>query len=359
MKICLCIDMISSGGAERVISTLANEFSNIGHEVFLIETSNFDKKPFYSLNSKVKHIQLLEKVQKRINFVKKIPIAKKCINEIKPDVVISFKYQTNFLCYFALKRTGILHIVSERNNPYKYSNGFVSKILRKRVFRKADGCVFQTKDALEFYFKCETQKTAIIDNPLFLSTLPVSPSCLREKTILYVGRLEEQKNTIMLIDAFDSLHKDYPDYILKIYGNGSLFNCLVEYVEKLDSHNRIIFKGNSKTWQEDEKRSSLFVLPSNYEGMPNSLMEAMALGIPCISTNCPIGGPAKLIRNNINGLLTEVGNVGQLISKIRFVLDNPETPVSFAKENVKMLIDYSPFKIASDWIAFIERIRGI
>ena len=355
MRICLCIDKLSNGGAERVISTLANQFVLMNHDIFLIETSTKKWDCFYQLNDAIKHIFLLDHLTKNSN-INKVKILRKYLKSISPDVVISFKYQTNINVFLANINLGIPHIVSERNNPFSYNIGLSSKLLKRFIFKHSSGCVFQTIDASKYYFKKTTDKSIIIGNPIRLNVSSFPDSLNRNNTILYVGRLEEQKNVKLLIDAFNNVFSEHRDLMLKIYGSGNLESSLKSYVLSLFCKNNVKFMGTSKTWHEDEKESKLFVLPSNYEGMPNSLMEAMALGIPCVSTDCPIGGPRTLIENGVNGVLIPCGDVKALENAMLDLIENKDKCELIARQNRNMYKQYSAESIAKQWIDFVEKI---
>ena len=357
MKICLCIDKLNSGGAERVLSTLANEFCNMGNDVILIETSTSKWDFFYNVDSRINHIFLLDHANKHKGIFKKIAALRDCFKTEKPDAIVSFKYQSNINVHFANLFLKIPHIVSERNDPYRYNINFLSKILKKRIFRRSNGAVFQTNDAIAYYFKRKGRcLTSLIPNPVFITYKPGNSSIVRNQTILYVGRLDEQKNPYLLIDSFEKIFDDFSGYILKMYGTGVLETSLKHYIYNLKSKNNIIFAGTSKTWHKDEFNDAVFVMPSNYEGMPNSLMEAMALGIPSIATDCPIGGPKQLIKNGCNGVLVPVNDVDAMSSALKDILSNPSKQNLISRNNHNMISDYSANRIANQWLKFIEEV---
>lgn len=355
MRICLCIDKLGNGGAERVISILANQFSLMGHDVQLIETSTKQWCSFYKIEDSVKRIFLLDTFSKE-GSLNKIKALKRCLDSIKPDVIISFKYQTNINVFLANLNLKIPHIVSERNNPFTYDIGISSKLFKKFIFRHSSGCVFQTDDARKFYFNKTTKKSVLIKNPVLLNRYSFKENVQRNNTILYVGRLDEQKNVKLLIDSFNTVFLKRNEFILKIYGCGKLEDDLKKYAQTLPCKNSIFFLGTSKTWHEDENGSFMFVLPSNYEGMPNSLMEAMCLQIPCIATDCPIGGPRALIKNDYNGLLVACNNHEALSSAMIELINNPKKGDLFAERNKNMIDEYSPESVANQWIDFIHKI---
>lgn len=288
MKIMFVCDTMGSGGAERVISILSNSFADKSHKVDILMIGSNASDPFYRINNNVK-IMCLSK--KKMGLFKKAIRIKKIIVKENPDVVISF---LSFVCiytWWALRHTKIPYIVSERNDPNQ--RNWMKQYLLYRSFKRSSGCVFQTEDALNWYKKISKDKSIVIHNPLSLDYCPKQIPEIK-KQILYVGRLDKQKNCLMLIEAFKIFERKYPGYTFNMYGNGPLEDELKKQI--IDNHleDKVFIVPSSKTWQKDECNSSLFVLGSKFEGMPNVLAEALALGIPSVSTDCSIGGPKEL-----------------------------------------------------------------
>ncbi|MCR4661086.1 MAG: glycosyltransferase [Clostridia bacterium] len=282
---------MDSGGAERVISSLANSFSDFGHEISIIMLAKRASGSFYKLSDKIRLIGLTTNLSKDPSFLRKSRLLKKQILDIRPDVVISFLSYVCIYTWWSLHGTRIPYIVSERNDPN--SRGKIKQFLLNISFKKSSGCVFQTDDAKDWYRNICGNKSIVISNPVNLSFIP-NQCPVPKKQVLYVGRYSEQKNCQLLIKTFLKFHERHPDYCLMMYGDGFLESELVSLVKESKAEEYIKIKKSSKTWQEDEFDSSLFVLPSRYEGMPNVLAEALCLGIPSISTDCPIGGPKEL-----------------------------------------------------------------
>ena len=171
----------------------------------------------------------------------------------------------------------------------------------------------------------------------------------KKKVLLAAGRLNEQKNYKLLIDAFDIVSRRYPEYILKIFGKGPLENELKQYAESKKCSQHIRFCGYVDNMPEQLKQAQIYILSSNYEGMPNALMEAMAMGLPCISTNCPCGGPGFLIKDHENGLLVPVNDVIGMSDAIIELIENVELRSTLginAKRIVKIL---DPTIIYEEW----------
>ena len=347
MKIVFVCDTLGPGGAERVISSLSNEFSQRGHDVTIIMLSSLADTPFYPLETKIQLAYLHDKNIKRMSPFSKLKLLRINIIKEQPDIVISFLSYVCIYTWLALRKTKIPFIVSERNDPNQRK--FLKQLLLNLSFRKASGCVFQTYDALKWYGNKVSEKSLVIYNPVQLTYLP-SDNFIRKKQILYVGRLSEQKNVLMLIQSFKLFLEDHDDYILKIIGSGPLKNKLLDEVNKKRLDKNVILCPNSKEWQRDEYNSSLFVLPSNFEGMPNVLAEALCLGMPAVSTNCTIGGPKELKRIFPNQLI--LSKVGDPIS----FADAMAKALSNASNNIGVPDKLSINTICNKWICFIENL---
>ena len=347
-------DSMGSGGAEKVISTLSNEMSKQGFKITIIGIGDLNKPhPFYRLNDNVKYVNFANGSGKRINSLKRIFLLRKAICEIKPDVVISFLPNANIYTYFSLIGTSIPFINSERNNPWVDPNNKLERLLKNISFLRADGAVFQTNGALNFYPESVKRKAIVIKNPISLPDQKYEKKMSRNKTVLAVGRLTKQKNYKNLLDAFKIFNeKKKYQYALKIYGDGPLKEELIDYCSVLGIDNHVIFMGNDNKWHQSEINDAMYILSSDYEGMPNSLAEAMALGIPCISTDCPCGGSRELIKNNVNGFLVPVNEPHALAEKMIQVSNKSYN--SFSKENENMKDKYSPANIANLWLEYIK-----
>ena len=288
--ICFAISSLTSGGAERVISTLANEFIGQGYLVTIVLVSEWQKKSFYNLNEEINLIALCEKYKKRTNPVLRVRLLKKCFLEIKPDIVIAFLPHICIYSWFALKRTEIPLILSERNDPNQ--NSLLYRFFLKKAFNFASGCVFQTKDALEWYEKrCDLKNSTIIYNPINVPSLEINRK--RKKVVVFVGSSSKRKNVPMMLKAFDKFRSNHAEYTLNVYGSGHTLINIRKYV-KVNNISSINIMGRKENWHLNEFDSQFYLSSSNYEGMSNSLAESAALGLTCIATDCPIGGSKEL-----------------------------------------------------------------
>lgn len=309
MKICFMVSAMNSGGAERVVSILANNMSK-NHDVTILMISVSKKDTFYQLDKNVALVPLL-KTNKKPNYFKKARLIRKFISSLNPDVVISFLPHVCIYSYFAIRNLKIPLILSERNDPNHYS--FIYKILLKYVFKRSSYCIFQTQDARDWY-SIKNDKCSIIYNPVKLNYLPKENVILKRKeNIICVARLNIQKNIPFLLDCFNLFLKTYPNYILNIYGKGNEEINIKNKINELNLENKVVLKGADPNWHLNEYDAGCYVLSSNFEGMPNSLIEAAILAIPCVATNCPIGGSKEIanICDNVN--LVSVNNKKEMV----------------------------------------------
>lgn len=345
MNIIFTCDTLGSGGAERVISTLSNEFVKRGHLVSIVMLSKEARSPFYELDSKISLLYLGSKLRKNDGFLKKSRILRECLKEKNPDVVIAFLSYVCIYTWWALRNTKIPFIVSERNDPSQ--RPLIKQKLLNLAFKKAKGCVFQTEDSAKWYKNIGKNKSTIIYNPVKLNYDSTILKYAKQQ-ILYVGRFSDQKNLCMLIDAFKIFKEKHPEYKLKMYGDGPNKQDIVSYINKLQMSNDVLICPSSKVWQKEEFNSKLFVLPSKFEGMPNALAEALCLGIPSVSTNCPIGGPKELKKIFKNSLI-----LSKDMSSNEFALAM-ESGIKIENSNVKIPSELDQVSIATQWLKFIN-----
>ena len=348
MIICFTLSSLSAGGAERVATSLANSFAKKGHKVILLLVSIDYNNSFYELDNSIEVIPLIKK-NKDKKFFRRVRILKEKIMYLNPDIVISFLPHICVYTYLAVRKTQIPFICSERNDPNQYS--FLYKILLRKSFKHADGCVFQTTDARDFYRFVKEDSAKVIFNPVYLN---LSKNVVRkdekDKVFISVGRLVEQKNFSFLISGFSSFIKLKPDYKLVIYGEGPLRGSLEEQIKKLGLQEQVTLLGNDPNWHDYAVNATGFISTSNYEGMPNCLEEALCLGCPSIATNCPIGGSKDLISLLGHGILIDMDNEKELLSSM---IEISEKRYSLNNINVEPV---ELNNISEQWLSFINKI---
>ncbi len=359
IKVAFVIPSLGSGGAERVVSNLSNEFINLGIKVTVIMLAN--RNLYYTLNDKVEIKYLDCENDNSLPFLRRYKLRlrkiKSAIFDINPDVVISFMSETNIDVCFAMKGLKIPLIVSERNDPAIDPKSQVKQFMRKIAYRKPNGFVFQTPDAKGYFNKNIQKKSCIIINPLS-SSLPPAYVGEREKRVVSVGRLNKQKNFPVLIDAFKEFSREYPEYVLEIYGEGLLEEKLNQYILDSGMQGRITLMGFCKDVHEKIKKASMFVMSSDFEGMPNALLEAMAIGMPCISTDCPCGGPRMLIEDKVNGILVRVNSQMDILEAMKFMADNPKKAEEIGKKAQSLRKEADVSAITQKWVDYIKKCIG-
>lgn len=355
MKILFYINAIHHGGAERVICNLATQFSEHGHECVLITSFRDDWE--YSVNENVRRITLFEHQLKQ-GFLRRnsslVKSLRKVLKEEKPDILISFMAEPNYRAIVA--SAGLKHkvIISIRNDPNREYPNILNRFLAKTLFRLADGIVFQTEDAKKWFPKTIQKKSRIIFNQVdevFYHTLYDG---LRHD-IVTTGRLTAQKNHKMLIRAFAQIADHVTDKLF-IYGEGELRGELESLIAELHMQNRIFLPGSTKNVAETIKSAKLFVLSSDYEGMPNSLMEAMALGIPCISTDCPCGGPRELFARSEYCLLVPVNDENKMAGLMLKSISKVDFLSRCSAESKRLSCMFTPAKVFCNWTEYIQQI---
>lgn len=338
------------GGAEKTIIKLSNYLAARGHDVILVSICGKDKA-YAMLNDNVKFIGYeCTKKYKLTIHAKIFCDVLDSIKRVKPDVVISFWLQLIFYMSLNPIFKDIKVIYSERNDPsLEYS--MIGRMMRKRVIQYADGIVFQTVWQQNYSLKAES-KSIVIHNPVYIKENEYSFNPARDNRIVAVGRLYPQKNHRLLIDAFADISKLYPGLVLEIYGDGPLETSLQAQICSLGLSDKVRLMGGVSNIFDCIYGAGLFVMPSLYEGMPNALMEAMCLGIPVLSSDCPCGGPRELIVNGQNGFLFEVDNKDDLIKKVNEILGHRDLS-QICKREMDIVTTHAENKIFGKWERYI------
>lgn len=331
-KIDIITRAMTSGGAERVIAQLANYFVTQQIQCRIITTD--DNEVMYPLNEKVKVVPIGKKSDNKIiDRVVRYSALRKVVLSDRPDVVLTMPEDTGIYVILALLGTKIPVYVSERNNPWVMPDVKITRFLRKIAYPFATGVIFQTEMAKSFFSTRIQKKGIVLPNPVDASRIPAPYEGEREKRFVAVGRLEPQKNFPLLIRAFAEFNKEIQGYKLTIYGEGREREKLENLIKDLGMQYNIELPGRDKDVLNKINNAAAFILSSDYEGMPNALIEAMCMGMPVISTDCPSGGPRELIQNDINGFLVAVNSEKNLLDAMLEVA-NPKTYERF-EENLK------------------------
>lgn len=359
-KLALFCGSLSRGGAERVTVMLAEYFADRSYPVVIVTISRAASE--YELPAGVDRIVLLEE-EKNTGVIGDIHFASSVIKkfhkvllENKIELVLAMGVTGCPFVVLGAIGTKAKVIVSERNAPGFFAGRKITKLISRFFLIFSDGYVFQTEDAKAYYGKLLRGGGVVIHNPLDVYSLPERYSGVREARIVSVGRLERQKNHMMLIHAFSMIVEEFPAYMLEIYGEGKEREMLQRQINELGLQGRIQLMGNVTDVYMKICRASMFVFTSDFEGMPNALIEAMALGLPCISTDCPCGGPRELINDGDNGLLVPVGDVTATAEAMRQILRNEERASALGEAAYGIREKLKLEKIGSQWEEYVQDI---
>jgi len=356
MKITIFISALSGGGAERVACNLANHLCDFGHDIEILTMG--DTVAAEPLRDGIKYSPLLpneERSNALVNNAKRILRLRRYMKTQKVDAyVVMLPVTTELMLRFSnLTKAPI--IVSERADPTVYSIE-TQKSLQKLTPR-ASGFVFQTEDAKAWYEPyLKGVESVVIPNAINPAFIRPKYEGEREKVIIGAGRLNEQKNFPLLISAFARIAEKIPEYKLRIYGKGALLDSLQNFAEEKGVGDRVEFHGYVADMPERLEKASMFVLSSDFEGMPNALMEAMASGLPCVSTDCGGGGARFLIQNGENGILVPQNDEEALASAIQKILSDEAFAAKIGENSRKLQETLAPEKIYGEWEKFIQKI---
>lgn len=358
-RIALFISSLQKGGSERVMVNLAEYLHAKKYDVILVTQYKNDKE--YSISPEIRRVYS-EPDESALqggrikNFCVRFRALREIWNAYKPDVILSFLGKNNLMAVATAAFLPSKVAVSVRGEPTMEYEGKLMRLLAKVVFRFADGVILQTERAQAFFPKAVRKRSVILPNPLNPQFLNRKTCEEREELVVAAGRLDENKNHAMLIHAFAKIAEEYPAVNLIIYGEGELRPALESLVEEKGLGDRVFLPGSVDDIASHICKARIFALTSNTEGMPNSIMEAMALGIPVIATDCPCGGPAALIENEVNGLLVPVGDAFALADAFRRIFEDRDFELKM-RGNASMITEkLAPDKVNREWEEYLNRM---
>lgn len=355
MHIAVVTRDMRGGGAQRVIAQLLKNWSSQGVQTTLI--SVYPNDVFYTLPEQTAHLCITASASNgNVDKLVRYKQLRRQLQELQPDVVLALPEEIGIYVVLAMLGTGIPVVVSERNNPWVMPDKKISRIARRLAYPFVKGLIFQTKQAASFFPQSQQKKGIVLPNPLEDSRLPQVFEGERERIVISAGRLEKQKNFPLLIQAFAKFVAKHPDYRLVIYGEGSLRPELEALAARLLPEGSWELPGQVNDLAQRLGRAELFAFSSDYEGVPNVLIEAMAVGTPSVSTDCAPGGAAELIENGVNGLLTEVGNAQMLADALCRLAEDPESAKQMARRAVDIRQKLDADRVCRDWLTYLQSI---
>lgn len=353
-KLFLYIDSMQFGGAQRVMINLAEYLVNENCEVFLINDIVPDTDaPEYEIDGRIKRYYLDEgndgSQNKNLYRIKRL---RKMINSDQPDVVLSFLGPPNIRMLVATLGLKCRKIVSVRNDPYREYGSGIRRLIARMIFLFADGCVFQTKEAASYFPIAVQNKSRIIVNPVNEKFYHVAWTG-EKKEIAVVGRLQPQKNPLLALEAFHLIERQFPEFKIVFYGDEELKNSINAKAVEYAIADRVIIYGKATDIENKLAASALYLLSSDFEGMPNALLEAMAVGVPAISTDCPCGGPRTVVQDKSQGILVPCGDAVKMAEAMRTILYDEEMQKIMSINEKKRALDFQKEKVMKQWESFL------
>ncbi len=337
MKIAFIIPTLGGGGAERAVARIASGLSDkYRYDTYILVYKRVENEYLISNNVKLIDCNCTHK-----NKIIRVKILRGLVKKYRFDVVIPFSPTQAEDSFLATRFSNSKFLNTVRNNPWRYPAKKKNRILRDWLVDHADGCIFQTEEQ-KLYFNSSRVLNKIIYNPIESEYLLTERTYKKAEHFMTAGRLSEQKNQKMLVNVWGKLENQ--NVYLEIYGEGPLDEYLKNLIIEKGLENRIKLMGRSNNMKDVLMKADAFILSSDYEGMPNALIEAMACGLPCISTDCKTG-PKELIRSYENGLLVPTGDVEKMKEAIEYFIENPKETEKFglnARKSITMKcsIDY-------------------
>lgn len=346
----MLIKRLRYSGAYKMFMWLAKQLADSGHDVTVM---TFMPNDVESLSGNITWIKKDDLEHK--NILKKIYCIRKEIDRINPDVSISFLLDANVYNIFACLGLKTKSVVCERNDPFK--PGYKALKFWKSWFRFADGAVYQLPKVAEYYNNIKSP-TAIIPNPVLCkSDIEIKSFKNRDDKICVLGRYDIfQKRHDILIQAFNIFAKKHPEYKLYFYGDGPDADKMRNLIKELNLKHSVILAGVTNNPQEVLTSSKMYVMTSDFEGIPNSLIEAMSIGLPCISTDCRPGGAALLIEDGVNGFLVPQGDYKFIAEKMLWLCDNPDKADDIGNKAKEISNRFSEEVITAEWIKYLKSI---
>lgn len=339
---------LTGGGSERVMSMLASYFADHGIETQMILLE--EKERTYPVSDIVEIIDCYCPMEgnKIIWHIKRILSLRKAIIKSGADTVVSFMWDINMKVILACMGLNKRIIISERADPNNVTRKRSMAFAQRWIFPLADAAVFQTEQVMNSYPEKVRRKGVIIPNPIPMIT--IDRNVEKEKTIIAAGRLYKQKNFEMMIEAFAIFSKKYDEYKLKIFGDGDLRENLEQKARELGVAEKVSFQGFVSNLKEEMNKACIYASSSNYEGISNAMLEAMAIGLPAVCTDCPVGGAAMVIKDHVNGILVPVNDHEKMAKAFSEIAEDDKLAMRLSENAIETCKQYSIDKIAKLWM---------
>lgn len=356
MRLTLVIASLGTGGAERVLSSLANHAAERGHDVAIVTLDDGATPPFFPLDPRVRRRPIggppaASLPARARNLAARVWRLRRAVAAERPDVAVAFMDRTNLLALAATlgQRTPV--VVAERNDPAQHDATRGLALLRRLLYRRARAVVVQTAGAAAYFRGPLAAKTVVVPNPVFPPPA-TAPAARTGREVVAMGRLSPEKGFDLLLDAFARVAPRFPDWRLTIWGDGPLRAQLEAQRDAFGLAGRVHLPGRTTTPAAEMARADCFVLSSRYEGFPNVLAEAMAAGTAVVSADCP-SGPRDMVTHDKNGLLVPPGDADALAAAMARLMGDPAERARLGTAARAITDVFAPARVFAMWDTLI------
>jgi glycosyltransferase involved in cell wall biosynthesis len=362
MRLLIYIHSLENGGAERVVANLANYWASVGWRLTVVTVAPA-ASDFYALDPAVERISLDVAGGSRnllsgfIRTARRVWALRRVLQSVKPDIALSAMQTANVVLSLAARGLpGLCTIGSEHNFPPRGQMGIVRETMRSLAYANLEAVVTLTAECADWLStNSHARCVIVIPNPVSWPLQSQKPHVAPEtfcapgrRILLGVGRLNEGKNFSAMIDAFAGLAGGHPDWDLVIVGDGPLRGELQERIRGAGLDGRVFLPGRVGNVGDWYARASLYAMTSHFEGFPNTLVEAMAHGLPAISFDCDTG-PRDIIRHDVDGLLVAPGDLQGMQSALGRLMGDDVLRAGFAARAREVRERFAMVKIAGMW----------
>ena len=352
MRILFIVRSLGYGGATKQLVLTAEALADRGHEVYAYSYNAAHTEQHFS---KVVFIPEKNTAKSSLKEYISSPIRiRKQIKKIRPDIVISWRANAGCFCTMACVGLKVKHVFSERTDPYMETS-FALKVATK-ICDYADYGVFQTEGAQHYYKRLSQGRSTIIPNPIFLNKdIELVPYNERRNEIAFVGRcfLKQKRQDIML-KAFKIVLESHPEMRLVFYGGDFDIEKIKQMAIDMGLQGYVTFAGSVDDVLNKIKHARVLALSSDYEGIPNVLLEAMSVGVPVVSTDTSPGGVRVIVENGVNGFIVPRGNYHKLAENIVKVLNDKNIAEQFIQNGLENIKRFNPKVIFEQWNHFLQ-----
>lgn len=360
-RILFVTDTLGYGGAEKQMVFAAEGLLNRGWDVAILNLSQ-DKSAGENRTIDKRIMLFVADIPYHSVFQSNYGLLKytaTIVRKYKPNIIVGFNEIANFCVSVVGKICDTPSIISERGDPFiSFKNAHLPRRIKLWCINRSTGAIFQTRQASEYYKKQLRENSIVIPNPVFVNRpLPCINYDNLPKTVVSLGRLDnKQKRLDIMLDAFSLFHDRHPEYKLKIYGNGPDEIQVKNWVCEKGLSDCVILLGVSIDSLGDLSREGIFLITSDYEGISNALLEAMACGLPVVSTDHTPGGARLLIRDKENGLLAPIRDVNAISNALSLFAEDSALRTKCGNNAKKVLLDYSPERILDLWEGYVSKL---